>query len=503
VTDDAQPVVIGVGQLTHRIEDAGDALEPLGLMEHAARLALDDAGAPDAVARHIDCVGTVMALGWRYAQPSHDLAARLGLAPRRHIVPSMGGNTPQSLINHVADEIRAGRVKLALLSGGEAVRSRRLARKQGKPLAWTPWNDEPAGSEVLGGDRPGTSELEETYGLTLPTHVYPLFENALRASEGRSPAAHSEHVARIMSRFSEVASENPNAWFRDKRSADEICRVTATNRMVGFPYTKYMNAIMEVDQGAALVVAASGAARALGIPEERWVWIRGGGDAEEAPWFLSGRPAFDRSPPLRVCASRALAQAQTSIDEIEAFDLYSCFPSAVEIACRELGIDPLGDRPLTVTGGLPYAGGPGNNYAMHAVVRMAERLRQKPGSHGLVTALGWYLSKHAAGVYASAPPEAPAPPVSIPAPRAAPITLAAEADGAATLETYTVLHDRDGTPARGICVGRLDDGRRFLAHTPTDRQVLEGLMVEEGVGRRGRVRRIESHNVFDPDGAVA
>jgi acetyl-CoA C-acetyltransferase len=175
----------------------------------------------------------------------------------------------------------------------------------------------------------------------------------------------------------------------------------------------------------------------------------------------------------------------------------------VEIACRELGIDPLGDRPLTVTGGLPYAGGPGNNYAMHAVVRMAERLRQKPGSHGLVTALGWYLSKHAAGVYASAPPEAPAPPVSIPAPRAAPITLAAEADGAATLETYTVLHDRDGTPARGICVGRLDDGRRFLAHTPTDRQVLEGLMVEEGVGRRGRVRRIESHNVFDPDGAVA
>jgi acetyl-CoA C-acetyltransferase len=132
--------------------------------------------------------------------------------------------------------------------------------------------------------------------------------------------------------------------------------------MVGFPYTKYMNAIMEVDQGAALVVAASGAARALGIPEERWVWIRGGGDAEEDPWFLSERPAFDRSPALRVCASRALAQAQTSIDEIEAFDLYSCFPSAVEIACRELGIDPLGDRPLTPwrsragsSGSIPWA----------------------------------------------------------------------------------------------------------------------------------------------------
>jgi acetyl-CoA C-acetyltransferase len=140
---------------------------------------------------------------------------------------------------------------------------------------------------------------------------------------------------------------------------------------------------------------------------------------------------------------------------------------------------------------------------MHAVVRMAQRLRQKPGSTGLVTALGWYLSKHAAGVYASAPPESGDDPPEIPAPHAAPVAIAVEADGAATLETYTVLHERDGTPSRGILIGRLDDGRRFLAHTPDDRQVLEGLMVEEGVGRRGRVRPIEGRNVFDPDPAVA
>jgi acetyl-CoA C-acetyltransferase len=320
--------------------------------------------------------------------------------------------------------------------------------------------------------------------------------------------------------MTEVASENPNAWFRTKRSADEIVRVTAENRMIAFPYTKYMNAILEVDQGAALLLTSSGEARALGIAKERWIHVVGGGEATEEPWFFSERPRLDASAALRTAALRALAQAGAGIDAIEAgagidaidaLDLYSCFPCAVEIACEELGVDPLGPRPLTVTGGLPYHGGPGNNYSMHAIARMAERLRASPGSRGLVTALGWYLTKHAAGVYASGEPApagvyasgepAPAPEAAaLPEPAAKPVPLAPRAEGAATLETYTVLFERDGAPTGGIVVGRLEDGRRFLANLPEDRALLEAFVATEAVGLRGRVRPVDGRNEFDPDG---
>jgi acetyl-CoA C-acetyltransferase len=281
--------------------------------------------------------------------------------------------------------------------------------------------------------------------------------------------------------------------------------------MVAFPYTKYMNAILEVDQGAALLLTSSGEARALGIAKERWIHVVGGGEATEEPWFFSERPRLDASAALRTAALRALAQAGAGIDAIDALDLYSCFPCAVEIACEELGVDPLGPRPLTVTGGLPYHGGPGNNYSMHAIARMAERLRASPGSRGLVTALGWYLTKHAAGVYASGEPApagvyasgepAPAPEAAaLPEPAAKPVPLAPRAEGAATLETYTVLFERDGAPTGGIVVGRLEDGRRFLANLPEDRALLEAIVATEAVGLRGRVRPVDGRNEFDPDG---
>jgi acetyl-CoA C-acetyltransferase len=271
--------------------------------------------------------------------------------------------------------------------------------------------------------------------------------------------------------------------------------------MIGFPYPKYLNAIMEIDQAAAVLMTSVATARALGIDPSRWIYVRGCADAHDI-WFVSERVNYFSSPAIRLAGHKALTMAGVTLDEIDYFDLYSCFPSAVQIGRDMLGI-PIDDpRPLTVTGGLPYHGGPGNNYTMHGIATMLDKLRAKPGSTGLVTGLGWYATKHSVGVYSASPPDTPfvredphqyQPQIdNEPHP-----AVAHEPSASGTIETYTVIHDRDGTPMRGIIIGRLDDGRRFLANTASDRAVLESLMTREAIGRHGTVTHRDGSNHFE------
>jgi acetyl-CoA C-acetyltransferase len=297
--------------------------------------------------------------------------------------------------------------------------------------------------------------------------------------------------------FTRVAASNPHAWFPTLRSAEELTQPTPDNRMIGLPYTKYLNAVMETDQAVALWITSVATARAFGVPEERWVYCWGGDAAVERAWYPSERPDFADCPALTAAVRGALARAGTELEAVDWIDFYSCFPVAVEMACEMLGLDEADPRGFTVTGGLPYAGGPGNDYTLHALAAMVERLRAAPGAVGLATGNGWYLTKHSALVCSSAPPEkqGEAPPVD---PGPAAIAPLLEADGPAVLETYTVLYDREGAPQRGIAIGRLESGARFLANTPGERAALEAFAAQEQVGRRGRVRCVSGRNLFEP-----
>ena len=483
------PILVGTGQITDRSDDPGQALEPVALMAEAARRAEADAGVEGLLGR-IDSVRVVNLISWSYGDPPGALAARLGLGPRPGVYTTVGGNSPQMLINHTADEIARGEVKLALLAGAEAMYAQRLARSRKVRLGWTAPSGEPA--RTLGDPRWGTQDLETRHGAAVPIQIYPLFENALRAAAGTTIAEHRAALGRQCARFSEIAAANPYSWFREAKSAAEIADVTAENRMIGFPYTKFMNSILDVNQGAALLLTSTATARELGIPEDRWIYLRGAGDAHDHWWFLD-RIDYRSSPAIRRAGRSALEQAGIGIDEIDFLDLYSCFPCAPRIARDMLGIPADDPRDLTVTGSLLYFGGPGSNHPLHAVATLAEKLRAKRGSHGIVTGLGWYVTKHSVGVYSTEPPAGPwrgeSPEAiqreidAMPRPATAP-----EPDGTGTVETYTVMHDRDGAPALGIVVGRLEDGRRFIANTPADRDLLESLEREEPIGRRGRVR---------------
>ena len=497
MTDENLPVIAGVGQITQR-PGTGRPKEPLALMADAARLAEADAGVPELL-QSLDSIRVVNVISWPSKAPAQDLARALAVAPREQIYTHIGGNTPQWLVNEAAERIHAGELKLVLIAGAESVYSARRARAQGIDLGWsargTPAPD-------AGDGRPGMSEQEVAHGATLPVRVYPLFENALRAHYGHSLKEHQRSLGEISASLSTVAAANPHSWFREARSVDEIATPDASNRYIGFPYTKYMNAILDVDMGAALIVTSAGEARRLGIPEDRLVYLWGCGDATDH-WFVTERANYHSSPAIRAAGATALAMAGIGIDDVSLFDLYSCFPSAVQITRDMLGILADDARPLTVTGGLPYFGGPGNNYSTHAIATMTERLRGRPGAIGMVTANGWYVTKHSVGIYGSEPPRGswrradPREEQSRIDAEPRPEAVAAPA-GPSTVETYTVLFDREGMPERAIVIGRDVEDRRFIANTPADRRLLESMCADEAVGSSGLVRQVEGRNVFEP-----
>ncbi|HEX6475934.1 MAG TPA: acetyl-CoA acetyltransferase [Acidimicrobiales bacterium] len=495
--DPRAPVIVGVGQSLRRPDASSDLTvlpDPATMMADALRAAGEDSGTGDRLLRAADSIRVVETLSWHYPNPAALIASALGADPGETVRSVPGGNGPQLLVNDAAEAIAAGRMEVALVAGAEAIQTRLLARQGGPEgsrlrLSWPQQPPETPGPRQVGHDRPGVNDAEAARSLALPVQVYPVFENALRAAAGDGIDEHQARVSRLWSRFSAVAARNPYAWSPTERSAEEIRTPSAHNRMVGFPYPKLMNANIQTDQAGALVLCSVEAARAAGVPQDRWVFVWSGSEAEDH-WFISERADLHSSPAIRLAGRTVLDLAGIGIDDVAHVDLYSCFPSAVQIAAAELGLgldEP--DRPLTVTGGLTFAGGPGNNYATHSIATMVERLRATPASLGLVTALGWYVTKHAMGVYSTEPPPAGyrrrSPQAEVDAlPRR---STAPEHDGPVTVESYTVLHERDGSPSLGIVACLLPDGRRTWGNV-TDPVLLKDMTVEEQIGRPALLR---------------
>jgi acetyl-CoA C-acetyltransferase len=479
MTDASRIPVLVAG--AHAIE-RDDPVTALELAERAAATALGEA--PRLAAR-IDRVSVVGILSRTGAAPATTLARRLRLSPSRCETTTIGGNTPQWLVTRAAADIAAGRIGAALVAGAEAMRSARQRRAQ-RPAEARPSGPgehpraeasapEPdpgaslAPDPVVGDPRPGTSPAEAAIGLVLPAHVYPLFESVLAHRAGRSFAEQRQVLGRLLAPFTEVAAKHPFAWFREPRSAEEIAQPSPGNRLVAEPYTKLMNSFIGGDQAAALVVTSLAVAREAGVAD-RAVFVWSGADATEV-FAVPARPDLGSCPALAVAAAAALGAHGLGADDLGAIDVYSCFPCAVELAADAIGLPSDGSRALTVTGGLPYFGGPGNNYVTHAIVTLADRLREE-GGLGLVSGVGWYMTKHSVGVYGATPPpsgfveadtaaeqgriDASALPVVDPGGE----PLAGEL---ATVEASTVVYDGSGVVTAAPVVATLRDGRRVVA----------------------------------------
>ncbi len=455
--DPRSPVVVGVGQ--HLVRE-GVAPEPAEMMAEAVRLAAVDTGA-EGISAHVGVVAAVPTFSWRYRDPGRVVADRLGAGDARTWTVTVGGNSPQRLLNRLAVEIAAGRLDIGVLCGGESGRTRSAAKRNDTALDWTVQGEEVTPDWHDDAPFLMAHPVEVERGILMPTQTYPLFENALWHDSGRSLAEHLALIGEMWAGFSRVAATNPHAWIRQAFTAEEITTPSADNRMVSFPYTKRMVANPDVDMASALFVCSAARAAELGVPRDRWVFLHAGTDGSDRT--MSERPDFTSSASIRIAGRRALELAATDVDSIAHLDLYSCFPSAVELGLRELDIPVT--RQLTVYGGLPFAGGPWNNPVGHALASMVQVLRDDAGSLGLVTANGGTLDKHAFGVLSSEPPangfryEHPQDEIDRLPGRA----VDGDHQGPATLETWTVIHERDGSMARAIAACLTPRGERTWA----------------------------------------
>lgn len=481
--DPRTPVLVGAGQVTHRPGD-GD-VSPLELMARAARAAEEDAGAPGLL-RRAGSVAVVDLFSWPAPDPGALLAAELGAAPRETVRAARGGTGPLVLLGDLCARIQAGDLDVGLVAGGEVITAFMRSVADGRP---TGWPEQPAGTaptREVGEDRAPNHPAEEAAGLLAPIFFYPLFEQAVRGAAGAAPGEHQAWLGELWSRFAAVARDNPHAWTRDPPvDPDAIGRPGPGNRMVSLPYTKLLNSNIQVDQGAALLLCSAQAARDAGVPRDRWVFVHGVAGAHDH-WHAAEREHLHRSPAIAACAEALRGHTGAEPADAALLDLYSCFPSAVQVAATELGIDLRSDpRPPTVTGGLTFAGGPANGYVTHALATMAGRLReQDDGALGLATGVGWYLTKHGMALLGCAPPERPFadlhPQAEV---DARPRRDVAEGEAAtAPVETYTALFDRDGTPTLGIVACLLEDGRRALAKSE-DRATVAALVEGDALGR--------------------
>src|SRR5918994_1077189 len=501
--DPRTPVVVGAGQTTQRPDDPAVAREPIDLLADAARAADTDAGARRSVLAALDTVAVVEIVSWKYPDPGALLGRRLGIEPRTTVTTTVGGNSPQLLVSELATEIALGDARAALIGGAERVYTRWRARRE--PKTWLDWTqaDDPPCARVVGDPRPGTNDYEMAHTAVAPTQIYPLFETALRSQAGRTVDEHQREVSELWATFAAVASDNPYAWSSVPYSAEEICTPSADNRIVTFPYLKRMCANIDVDEAAALLLCSYEVAHDLGVPDERLAFPLAGADAHDH-FFFSERESLCASPAIAVAGRAVLDAAGAGIDDVARFDLYSCFPSAVEIALSALGLPgPNGGdgRPLTVTGGLGFAGGPANNYPTHAIAAMVDACRRGPGPDGMVSALGWYVTKHSIGLYSTAPPEGGFIRVD-PATTQATVdalpgrTTAGPYSGPATVEATAVVFEREGAPAVAIVSTITPDGRRALANT-RDADVMRDMTEKAWEGRRVTLRTDGTVNTFD------
>jgi acetyl-CoA C-acetyltransferase len=454
------PVVVGGGQFTNRNEDPESSPDPFELMTEAAGQAAASAGSKDWLARLTHC-WMVHSISVRHGDPAGEVARRIGApAGTESRCSGMGGNIPQWLVNRAADLVSSGSRPVVLIVGAEALATRRRAKKAGIRLDWPTSDGWPDMWPPLEPDM-GVHPLEDAHGLRQATTVYALIESAIAHAAGEGRVAHNKAIGELMAGLNEVAVANPYSWFPERRDAVELVTVTKDNRMIATPYPKYLNAVMDVDMSAAVIVTDAETARERGIAPDAVAYLRGWADASEV-WYLSQRAEVHRSPALESCFGSALGTAGVTLDEISAFDLYSCFPSSVEVSRDAIGVGRADPRPLTLTGGLPYHGGPGSNYVTHAVCNAVEHVRSGAG-HVVVHGNGYYLTKHAVGVYSAEAPD------SVPEPGGGQdlgtptLTLEPDASGPARIVAWTVPYGRDGDAEPGIIIAETPSGTRTIA----------------------------------------
>jgi len=468
---DNTPVIIGVGQYSERVGEPGyTALSYMDLAGRALAGAIADSGASGDVAGAIDTLAAIRA--FEMSRPDRKppfgaannvpraIAKRVGANPNRAILTTTGGQTNQQLVGEFASAIAAGDSQCAVIVGSEAISTVLALSAEGEIPDWS--EDVPGDFEDQGF---GVEELMEPalflHGASGAIPLYALAENARRHKLGLGLDAYRLEIGRLFAPFTKVAAANLHSAAPVERSAEELATVTDRNRIVAEPYPRMTVARDQVNQAAAIIVASAGLARALGVPEDKWVHIHAVTAATELK--LSQRPDLAGNPASLASVDAALARAGKGMADMRYLDFYSCFAIPVFNQCDHFGLSADDPRGLTLTGGLPFFGGAGNNYSAHAIAEAVQRVRSDRGSFALVGANGGWMSKYATGIYSTQPADWSANDRFAMLPKATDkVPLAKGPVESAVVETYTINRGPKG--AEAIFIGRSDAGERVVGN---------------------------------------
>ncbi len=484
-------VIVGVGEVVEQVPDnLEQASSPLDLMAQATQQALADCGVED-IDGAIDTIAAVRTFSESGAQlksPFGDpdnlpraICARTGLSPEHAVYSCSGGQVPQQLVNEFAGLIAQGKREAVLLVGGEALANQKALKKAKVKANWRDDTDGP--SERRHPEITNMFDIAHLHNeFTHIPSAYTIMEQARRKKLGLNQEDYARECGQLFEGLAKVAATHPYSMFPDAMSAKDIAAITETNNAVTDTYPRAMTAKDGVNQAAAVILMSEDRARALGISEDKWIYALSGSDAEDTS--LPFREDLSRSVAMDAAYDGALQAAAIKAEDLSCMDIYSCFPVAVFAACEALGIETTDPRGLTVTGGLPFFGGPGNNYSMHGIVNVVKRLRETGDGYGLVGANGGFITKHCVGIYGKRPGDwvmADKDALKAKVEAQAKPDTAYFADGRATIDGYSVEYGRKG-PKRAYMVGRLEDGRTFIGSTDRgDTETVAEMLAEDPI----------------------
>jgi acetyl-CoA C-acetyltransferase len=481
MTKNNWPIIIGSAQFTQH-KNTINPLDPLSLMIKVCNIAFNEIGNL-ALKKYIDTIYMININSWSYEDGPSELSKALDLNPTTKVYLPDGGDSPQMLVNRAAKAIFSGKSQAILITGAEAAYSVYRAKKNKTSLNW-PERKEPKYMESKLWH--GTNQFENKYGMIIPSYSYAMFETAVRAASGRNLEQHRIYMGKLFEHYSKISSKNPYAWDHNSYTAEEIAIPSVKNRYINYPYTKRMCANMFVDQSAALIITSEELAEKIKVDGKLLIYLMGGAELKNI-FNISQRPNLYDSPAAREGSKKALEQAGLNLQDIDTFDIYSCFPSIVEIIKKEIGLTDQDSRNLTITGGLPYFGGPWSNYSMHAICTAVNLIRENSSMKIMVVANGGYNTKQSFGIYSTEPPKIPwnkrdDSEIQESILKKTLSEAIEQANGQLTIEAYTIPYNRDGKPKKGIFIGHLSNGRRTLAIIGAQPELLLKLERKEYVG---------------------
>ena len=503
--EDSLPIIVGVGQVVDHWDgrDLDQSSSPISLITESIKRAQADAGVFDLVEK-IDTLAVVRAYTDSLRKPfdpfgkAKNFPAAVieaaSLSPKRTIYSTAGGEQPQSLVNELSEDIARGDIRMAMITGGEALATLKTALKKQLALDWSSEAD--ADIEDRGTQTDFISKYEMVNGMGLPPQTYAAMEQALRARLGMSRVQYLDYMGGICAGLCKTAQQNPYSQYPQAKSAEFLATASKDNYPICDPYLKWLIAQDAVNQASTLILTSVGYAKELGIDPDQWIYLHGYSDVKEK--LVSERPDLSKSKALELAISGAISSAGIAAGDIAYRDIYSCFPIVVHLASEVLGLDPVSDQ-MSMTGGLSFFGGAGNNYSTHAIATVVEKLRQDRQAYGLVLANGGFMSKQSAGVYSAKTPQAWAE-ISSEALQAEvdaqPECKLLNEDCTAVIEAYTVRHDRNGI-THAYLFARNDQGR-VMAVAPADhRATMQALhKFDNPVGQTVNIIHREGKNIL-------